>query len=515
MIVLALILVMLLLTSCGKLPLPSGGAQENLRKPVVINIDNNKEHQTMEGFGATHLSLIHHRRGDVLSPVLRSRAINTVYNQIGISMGNLEGALLESPGGYDARTNDDEDPFHFDWDGFDHHRAKAMKEELVDLAQPLGFTNYYLAQKINVRWASPWLADIRKTDYNRYLDEAAEQVAAGQIYWRDTYGIVPPFLMLFNEPLSGNKELKTQGVHHVVDLVKRVGARLRKEGFQDIKFIIPNEETEEKSLRTAIAVLSDSEARTYIGAIGYHPYPYGSPYASIPKILKTSGVGRPDSGRIAIREKLRDLGKQYGIPVWMTEVSHGEVDPLSFEAFRGRAIHIHDELVYADAAAYFGMNNMWDAVTHKLHFGKRNENLFSREGSIILIHNETETVYTTGIGYAIGHFARWVKKGAVRIEATCNDPLLQVVAFRHDGQKRLVVVIINNAPAERTLQVNVNGLTLSGKVEGEQSTAKAYWEPIGPFAPATSTSFLLSVPAESVTSIPSDLAGSNRQKIRN
>jgi hypothetical protein len=35
---------------------------------------------------------------------------------------------------------------------------------------------------------------------------------------------------------------------------------------------------------------------------------------------------------------------------------------------RGRAIQIHDELVYADAAAFFGMNAMWDTTSHAQHY---------------------------------------------------------------------------------------------------------------------------------------------------
>lgn len=39
-------------------------------------------------------------------------------------------------------------------------------------------------------WASPWLDDIRNTDHILFVDEAADQVAAGQIFVRDTHGII-------------------------------------------------------------------------------------------------------------------------------------------------------------------------------------------------------------------------------------------------------------------------------------------------------------------------------------
>lgn len=466
---------------------------------VTITIDNSIKHQTMEGFGATNISLVYEGKGDVLGVDLRARAVELIYNQVGINMGNLEGSLLESPGSYVDRSNDNDMPSIFNWDGFQANASDRIKTKLVDLAEPYGFDNFYLGQKINVRWASPWLGDIRGSDYERYLDEAAEQVAAGQIYWRDTYNIIPNYLMLYNEPLSGNRELKNGTVRDVVDIIKRAGARLRSEGFSDIKFIVPGEETVAKSLGTITAVLNDPEARQYVGAIAYHSYPYGSVYASIPRILGSSGAGNPDLEEVAIRNQIRNVGKQYGIPVWMTEVSHGEVDPRSFDDFRGRAIHIHDELIYADAAAYFGMNNMWDSVSHQMHF--RNNDLFSESGTIILIDSDSDTIYVTGIGYAIGHYARWIKKGAIRIEAASSDRLVQVTAFRDDAQGRMVLVLINNASSERKIDVEIAGLELGENLTGELSTAKAYWEPLTPFFPTNENNFIFTVPAKSVTTV--------------
>lgn len=72
----------------------------------------------------------------------------------------------------------------------------------------------------------------------------------------------------------------------------------------------------------------------------------------MPQILRASGSGRPDPASVEQRGRLRELGRKYGVPLWMTEVSHAEVDPRSFDHLRGRAIHIHDEMVYADASAF-------------------------------------------------------------------------------------------------------------------------------------------------------------------
>jgi len=81
----------------------------------------------------------------------------------------------------------------------------------------------------------------------------------------------------------------------------------------------------------------------------------------------------------------------------MTEVSNGAVPPLSFDDLLGRAIHIHDELVYANAAAYFGMSNMVDRQSI------RGRDPFSEAGNIAIVDPIGDKVYIAGMGFAIGH----------------------------------------------------------------------------------------------------------------
>lgn len=485
--------------------LPFGNTSEpptaNPLGPDEVSVDAGITYQTIDGFGATHNSLIYDGPGDVLSPTLRSNAIEAVYHQVGLNLGNLEGALLESPGSYDQRSNDNDDPNEFNWAGFQTFGADAAQSELLALAEPYGFNGYYINQRVNIRWASPWLDEIRSADYRRYLEEAAEQIAAGNIYWRDKYGITPRYIMIFNEPLSGNGEvLSSDGnPQQVVNLVNAAGARLEKEGFSEVKFVIPNEETVAQSLETASAILSDPDARKYVGVIGYHAYPYGSTYADVNNILKTSGSGAPDPEALAVRAQLRQLSQQYGVPVWMTEVSHGYVDPRSYDDFRGRAIHIHDEFVYANASAYFGMGNMWDTNSHEMHFGNRSIFDPGNEGNIVLIDSDQQQVNITGMGYAIGQYARWIKPGAKRVDAATGDPRLQISAFLSPDLSQLILVLINNNTASKKIQVDVRSADLVGSISGEQSSSGQYWKAIPEFDTSSPTSFTATLPAESVT----------------
>ena len=474
----------------------------------VVVIVTNTDYQTMDGFGATTLSLVWGTGlGNTLTNSQRQRAIEAVYQDVGINLGGLEAAtpndLFGASSGYMEPVNDDNDPLNFNWSNFNTLGSDDMKSSLVDLAEPLGFSDYYLASKVNSAWGSPWLATLRGDDYNAYIAEAAELVAAMPIYWRDKFGISPRLISPMNEPLRGNVELRA-GANEgdLVDIIKAAGLRLTNGGFTNVKFIVPADETEQRSYDEATAILADPDARQYVGVIAYHPYPYGSKYAGISPILSTSGSGNPDPGRIAVRESLRDLGAAYGIPLWMTEVSNGGVDVRSFDGLRARAIHIHDELKYANASAYFGMNNMWDLTSQRAHFG--NDDIYGSrsEGSIVVINNDTDEVVITGMGYAIGHYARWIKPGAVRIDAQADDALVLVSAFRDEAQeRRLVLVAINNSSSEREIEFQLDGVEVTGTITGEQSTTDGAWQPLAAASVVSANRVRATVQPLSVTTL--------------
>jgi O-glycosyl hydrolase len=465
-------------------PSPSG--------PTVLLIDNAVQHQVIEGFGATVTEWVDMITGADQMGAMRPRIMDAIYNQVKLTTGHLDIGPYENfnPVNY-TTSNDDGDPFNFNWAAFNMVRSINQKSKVVDLAKPMGFNNFTIHGGMNTRWSDLWLNTIRsKGLHETYLQEAAENVVAGDVYWRNNYGIVPLWHHLFNEPTSGNQEVYGATTREIVDLVKMTGARFRHERFANTKFAVPSEETEEKSLATAKAILNNPTARQYVGAISYHTYPYGSIYCDVPTILKTSGSGNPDPGRIAVRNQIRDLAKRYRLQVWMTEVSHSNAN--TFDTMRGRAIHIHDELLYADASAYWGMWEAYDANASG-----------ADEDSIVLFDPRAQTFRFTGMGYAIGHYSRWISKGAVRVESTSSQSLVQISAFRDDSQGRLVLVVINNNTDGMPIDVSLKGIAFSGLVSGEQSSSAGYWNPLSAITPTTSSTFLATVPGLSVTTFSS------------
>jgi O-glycosyl hydrolase len=457
---------------------------------VAISIAASNRHQVWEGFGASTEQWSdcgNDQIGSSRVPLWRA-----IYGQsgVGLTMGDLHinPYELTYPNGgcgwnMQSRHNDDGDPNNFNWAGFDFNSSDAMKKDLVDIAEPLGFNNYMIRGGVSTRWQDPWLNDIRSQNYDLYLQEAAENVVAPLRRWRDLYRIVPRFDQPMNEPLTGNNELFGADRQEIVDLVKAVGAKLKAEGL-NIKLVVPSEETEEASLADAQAILADPQARQYVGAIAFHTYPYESVYANIGNILNTSGAGKPDAERIAIRNQIRNLAAQYGLEVWMTEVCCGGAN--FFDTLRGRAIHIHDEMVYTDVSSYWGMYNTGPDSSRS--YGEDSISTFG-----------AHTFRITGMGRAIGHYSHVIKQGAMRVDASSGDPLVQVVAFRDDMRGKLALVIINNAAVSKSVSVAVSGVKVSGNFSGEQSTAAAFWRPV------TATT-QITLPALSVTSLSGNIA---------
>lgn len=457
---------------------------------VTLNVDASVRYQAWEGFGATTEQ--YSDCGSDQMGAMRQQVLDAIYKQVKLSMGDLHIQPYEAiyPNGgcgwyAQLRQNDDNNPDNFNSSGFDFAwGSDPMKRDLVD-REPQ-FTNYLLRGGVSTRWADKWLNTIRSQDYNLYLREAAENSVAALVRWRNLYGIVPKWMQPVNEPLSGNNEIYGGDTQEVVDLVKAIGAKLQKENLSSVKLVVASEETEEKSLATAQAILNDPVARQYVGAISFHTYPYGSLYSDVGRILATSGLGNPDPGRIAIRNKIKNLAAQYSLQVWMTEVSNGNGN--EFNSLRARAIHIHDELKYAGISSYWGMFNT----------GPTTDPGFKEE-TVVVFTPATQTHRITGMGRAMGHYARFISKGAVLLKETSSNPLVQISAFKDSASGKLIFVVINNASSAKTISLNLSGAGLGGNISGEQSTQGAYWQPIVSFTPASQTGFSATLPGLSVT----------------
>jgi hypothetical protein len=424
---------------------------------------------------------------------LRDQAMQVLYGDVGLTLGNVAIGVFEP-------KNDNGDPFRLDQAPLEIAGLAAIADKLVAPAKKLGADGLYPGNAINL-WRLEWLDAIRATDTTRYINEAAEYIVASVLKWRDATGDIPRFHALFNEPALGNTELRASDSRDMIEIIKRAGARLRSAGMTT-KFIIPSEFTVAATTKLAREILADPVARPFVGAIGYHPYPYNSGYASMARILAGPGRGRRDDNELMQRRALRDLGRQYNLPVWMTEVSHGDLDPHTMDALRARAIQIHDELAYTDASAFFGMHSMWDGESDVERVGADSSAL-EGEDTIVQIHRSPPGLTITGTAYAIGHYARWIQRGAMRVETAVDDSLVMVSAFTDNRRGKASFVVINNADDAKTVHLHLTSLALTGPLAGETSFGDVRWKTLGAIAAESSAgdTYVVTVPPKSVTSL--------------
>jgi hypothetical protein len=539
---------------------------------VTVTVNTGTTHQTMDGFGAEYIGY--------LSPPLTlngaqiGQVLNLAFGQVQLTMGNAD-QLLESPAPIftSARDSNAGNPFSVDqnaaswgnnpfswningWQGWalanTHANWIAAQSNAADgqggflTAKQLGFTDYYLGNTFpNLKYENPWLAAIRDAgNLTDYRNKVARQVLAYVVWYQEMYGEIPALMQMGNEQFSGNKSSFTQanvdtyppgpypniGVLEMVDLVKACGARLDANVSSGLitmtppKFLVGTEETEGFSYELASAILSDSSASQYVGAIGYHEYPYGSEFSSLANLLRNAAgsndqgtPGAPSSAAISIRNQLRDLAAAHGVNLWLTEVSHGTaagangvaVDGNSFDTLRGRAIDIHYNLIYANISALILQGGYYDTALEAGHTGQSFtlSQLKSQIGPDFAVLGDPfanggtgQFDITTG-GYAIGHYARWVKKGDVRVDATSSDPLVMVTAFQSSARSTITFVLINNDSRPRPVTFTLSGNQFNGNLSGEQSISGSYWTSLGSITPTDANDLTIMLPALSVTSL--------------
>jgi hypothetical protein len=501
---------------------------------TTLTIDNAVTHQVIDGWG-TEYTKEYEPGSDQLAEIL-----SLAYGQLDLNLGQA-GQLLEAPVPDFTQTQDsDPDPFTINWNGFQGWQEQDIHDNWINApstipdgnggyltAKDLGFTSYVLGTSFpNIRWENKWLDSIRQTDVPAYLQKVAREALAYELYYQNNYGEVPPLFQFGNEEISGNHAIYFNGdqdsypggsTQEMVDLIQTTGQRLADNGLGSVQFLVGSEETVAASYGLASAILADPQAAQYVGVLGYHEYPYGSAYSSLAQVLHDSGTGNPPHNEIQARNQLRDLAERYAVPVWLTEVSHGSepgnglpgLPGDSFDSVRARAIDIHDNLIYADISAFWLQGTYWDTVLQRGHFGNdlTLAQLQALDGADFAVLGDptTDTWQLTTGAYALGHYSRWVHPGDIRVDATSDNALVQVTAFRDDANGNDAFVLINNSAQDETVTLSLANAAFGGALYGEQSTTGALWNPLDGIVPDDATHVTVVLPAQSVTSLAAPL----------
>jgi O-glycosyl hydrolase len=163
--------------------------------------------------------------------------------------------------------------------------------------------------------------------------------------------------------------------------------------------------------------MQDPEAAKYLYALAVHAYENDGASAGSPSAQAWGTLERAASSN--------------GVPLWMTETSGYE------KTYADALLHataVYTALKYGDVAA-------WVYLNMNTTPGQQENRAFCTDGQPLPIYYTTKSMY------------RWVRPGAVRIEATSDDEEVLALAFNHKQNGTLTVVLINSGSSSRSVSL--------------------------------------------------------------
>ena len=374
---------------------------------AVITVDPATRFQTMQGFGASERLFDDPLTTNTTDPVTKratatppasaqSQILDALYVELGLTRVRV------FPGdGSTEPVNDNADPLVADLAKFDFSWKRGDGQ--IDLMPELlrrGVTSY----SGSTLALEPWMTSSNPAEY-------AEWVMVMLRHWRDR-GYELPYYSLKNEPGSAAGGAVWSG-EYLRDVTKILGARIKAEGLKT-KLVVPEDVNPREAYARLQIILGDADARQYVGAISYHLSERGS------------------------EDKIKQLGEQYGIPIWATELAPGG-DGFDLASL------MNDLITDGGVSA---VDYRWG------FFGDYDPSQLVR---LVVRNGSYERFSFTPQYYAMGQFSRFVRPGAVRVAATSNDPTVKATAYV-DGTKLIIVAMNSGVPGlyfERQVRVEL------------------------------------------------------------
>jgi len=362
------------------------------------------------------------------------------------SFENFQSGAIDIQGWRDRRystVNDDDDPFHINWAGFDFANLDWRVEQhllpILERARVHG-------QKMEINFT--YVAFTKQIKIGEYVhtnpEEYAEFILASFLHLRDKYGIVPdsfePILEPDNVP-QWNPQLFGQAVAAAT-------RRLDHAGFHP-RVVLPSVTDIHKLIPWMKEIIKVPGAMDGVRELSYHRY---------------------HGGEIALLQKIAALAKTLGLETAMLEYWGGKgVYPL-----------LHNDLKYADVTVWQGRS----ALSHH-HIDT------SRPAGQQLVLNED--VRFDRLYYAA------IRPGAVRIgAATSNAKAADPVAFVTPEGGMAVVLRLDKAASVAVHDLPAGDYLLETAYGGGGTTAPVSFHADG------AQPFVTDLPGPGVISIRPD-----------
>ncbi|WP_028666332.1 PKD domain-containing protein [Runella zeae] len=396
----------------------------------TATIDESKKYQIIEGFGGFGAQNVYWSGG----PFTSERFVNDLVTDMGVTI-----VRDEIPTGFEIE-NDNADPnvtdlskYNLDKSIDGHHAPFARRVPHLKALYAAGVRKFIASV-----WSpAPWMKHNNRIDngtpnnsapgYNRTpnantnqlkvenYEEFAEMCVAYCRIFKREIGVDIFALSVQNEPrFSQSYQSCVYDGDALRDLIKVVGRRFKKEGLIT-KLFLPEDVGFLDGVRgMTIPALNDADARQYVDIVATHGYAF-------------DGIA-PSSTDAKTWETMYGWGAQYNKQHWMTETS-GFKNTL--EGANDLAKAMYTAFRFGNVSAWV----FWTFSTDKVD-----------EYSLMSASGEKSKRY-----YVSKQFYKYIRPGAVRVEANSSASDVLTLAFSNNGVS--TVVLINLSNSDKALKI--------------------------------------------------------------
>ncbi|MEI5906244.1 glycoside hydrolase family 30 beta sandwich domain-containing protein [Bacillus spongiae] len=398
-------------------------SSNNPSNHYTINVDENREYQEMDGFGAAMSGSSAYLFNQKLSNVQRQAVLNDLFGSDGIGLNFVRHTVgasdfsLENFSYNDIASGTTDFPLnHFSIDK-DKQNVIPMLKEVLTINPDL--------KLLGTPWSAPaWMKDSSTLNGGKLLPQYYQAYADYIVKYINSYeneGLPIYAFTVQNEPhheTSGYPSMMMEASEQIDFIKNHLGPTFTNESI-DTKILSWDHNWNEYDY--PIEVLNDEVAKSYIAGTAFHCY------AGTPDQQSFVQNAHPDKG------------------IWFTECSGGEWSTDFGENLAWNMSNV----VIGSTRNWAKSVLLWNLALDE-NYGPINGGCTDCRG-VVTINQTNGDVQKNVEYYVLGHISKFVNPGAKRIDTNFDDDL-QNVAFKNpDGSKALLV--LNNATTEKTFNV--------------------------------------------------------------
>ncbi|MDX8366405.1 glycoside hydrolase family 30 beta sandwich domain-containing protein [Cytobacillus sp. IB215665] len=390
---------------------------------VTIQVDESKEFQVMDGFGAAMSGSSAWLFNQKLNDWERNAIYNDLFSNEGIGLSFVRHTVGASDFSLESYSYDDmaaglTDPTlaNFSIDK-DKQNVIPMLKEALTINPNLKI--------MGTPWSAPgWMKDNGSLNGGKLLPQYYNVYAQYLAKYINSYqneGLPIYAMTIQNEPhheTAGYPSMKMEASEQIDFVKNHLGPTFNSQAI-DTKILSWDHNWNEYDY--PIEVMNDEEAKSYLAGSAFHCY------GGTPEQQSLVQNAHPDKG------------------IWFTECSGGEWST----DFGDNLAWNMSNVVIGSTRNWAKSVLLWNLALDE-NFGPINGGCTDCRG-VVTINQQTGDVYKNVEYYVLGHISKFVKPGAKRID-TNYDNDIQNVAFKNtDGSKTLLV--LNNANTHQTFTV--------------------------------------------------------------